>query len=429
MKHCSFRTVARFASIRSLFAILLIATITVGCTKSAPTCIDDSVIALVKQAVDKKLAKEVAGDNKNTDLLERLKQRIQIAVTTIRTSNKDDKIGKVSCDASLEISIKNPEQLVGSPAFKSLQKNQRIPAEVTTSGPAWKSEIHYTAQHTEDSKDLLVELTGHTPMVQLLAGLTRSGAIDPKAAPAEFPSDLLAAANVHEAAVRLLNHVYGKQEPKHGCWMTSFENNPYCMQISQTDIKTVATGKRLYVIANGQAVDETGEAVISHAMRGLVGAFIVSETDGKAALVAKATTLQAGTDGAAPDWSLMLLGANDNWGWQGEFRDCHQGYCGTRMIILANLAGTVYEVGNVPTDYDDTGACSEDDCSQKEATLTSTVRVGTLPKDAAFFNLLVNVTGTDKGKVLEPKMWKLTFNSAKHRYVTPADWPFAGRDF
>lgn len=47
-------------------------------------------------------------------------------------------------------------------------------------------------------------------------------------------------------------------------------------------------------------------------------------------------------------WTTMALGANNNWGWHGEFDDCHQGYCGTKTIIPANRAEVVKEVGDVP---------------------------------------------------------------------------------
>ena len=202
------------------------------------------------------------------------------------------------------------------------------------------------------------------------------------------------------------------------------------MKIVQSDIKTFGTEKRLYAVANGQAIDQAGETITAHAMQGLVGAFIVGETNGKAAIIAQSTKIQAGTMGTAPpEWTLTELGANNNWGWQGEYGDCHQGQCGSRMIILANRAGVIQEVGDVPTEYDDTGACREDDCSETSSTLKSTVRVGDVPNNAAFYNLLVTVTGTSDGKVLESKTWTVSFGSAKHTYTSPADWPFADRDF
>lgn len=414
----------------SLFAVGLLAVIFAGCTNTQPACIDESTLGLVKQAVEKSLAKALKDADKDAALFERVKQRIQIAVTTIRTANKDEKIGKVTCDATLEITIANPAQVTADPSFKTLQKSGRIPASLDTSGATWKTDIRYTAQHTEDTKHLLVELSGHDNMVNLLSAVGKAGLLDSTKPPEAFPSDLLAAGSAHDAAVRLLNHVYGKKADKHGCWMTKVVDTPFCMQMIQSDFKITAGGKRLYAIANGQAVDERGEAITSHAMQGLVGAFIVGESNGKAALVAQSSNLKTGTDGAAPpEWTLMELGANSNWGWQGEFHDCHQGYCGIRMIILANVDGVIEQLGNVPTEYDDTGACNEDDCSQKEATLESVVRVGALPKDTAFFNLLVTVSGSSNGKAVEAKTWTLPFNRAKHKYTIPEDWPYAGRDF
>jgi hypothetical protein len=425
MKYLALPSAATLRELRSLLATALFATVLFGCGKTPPTCIDEPTITLVKQVVANALEKDLVDAGKDAALVDRLKQRIQIAVTTIRTSNKDEKIGKVTCDASLEITLAKADQIVGDPVFKSLQDTHQIPASIETKGAAWKTDIQYTAQRTEDTNHLLVELSRHAPMVRLLSTLAQAGVMDPKLPPAEFPRDLLTTGNAQEATVRLMNHIYGKQEPRHGCWMTKLEDLPFCMKIVQSEIKTVGGEKRLYAVATGQAIDDKGETMIAHAMQGLVGAFIVRETNGKAALMAQSTDIQTGTMGTAPsEWTLIELGANNNWGWQGEYSDCHQGQCGARMIILANQAGAVQQVGD-----DDTGACGDDDCAEKTSTLKSTVRVGNLPKEAAFFNLLVTVTGTSNGTVLESKTWTLPFDSAKRTYTAPADWPFADREF
>jgi len=427
MKYLSSLTVPRLRHVPRIAALALIALVFAGCSKTQPACIDEPTIQLVKEAVVESLEKDLSGVGSDTGLLDRLEKRMQIAVTTIRTSNKDDKIGKVTCEASLEITLANADQIVNDPIFKSLRDIKRLPDDVDTSGPAWKTDIHYTAQHTEDTKQLVIELSGHVPIVHLLSTLAQAGVMDPRQAPAEIPASLLASGNARDAAVRLMNHVYGKQEPEHGCWISRFEGLPYCMKIVQSDIKTSSGGKRLYAIANGQAIDQQGEAITAHAMQGLVGAFIVGETNGKPAFIAKSTTIQAGTMGTAPsEWLLTELGANDNWGWRGEYGDCHQGYCGSRMIILANRAGIVQEVGGIPIAYDDTGACG--DCEGKSSSLASTVRVSDIPNNAGFYHLLVAVTGTSNGEEVAAE-WTLAFDNAKGRYTEPADWPLADRDF
>jgi len=429
MKNFAHLITVRLQPLKLSIAVLLFATVIVGCNKNQPSCVDDSAISLVKQIVEESLQKEVGNDGGDTVLLDRVKKRIQIAVTTIRTSNKDEKIGKVTCDASLEITLANVGQIVDDPIFKTLQNAMPTPATIDTTGPVWKTDIQYTAQNTEDTKDLLVEMSGHNLMVSLLATLAHSGVMDPKLAPGELPADLLASGDAGEATVRLMNQVYGKQEQKDGCWMFQFEDMPYCMKVVQYEIKTLESGKRLYAIANGQAIDKNGETLTTHAMPGLVGAFIAGESNGKVAFISQAKNIQAGTMGTAPsDWALVQLGANDNWGWQGTYGDCHQGYCGTRMVVLANQSGAVHEVGLVPTEYDDTGACAEDTCLDS-STLKSTVSVGKLPQNAEFFDLLVTVSGTGDGKPVEPKTWTLPFNKAKRTYDAPADWPLGNRDF
>ncbi|WP_305823598.1 hypothetical protein [Massilia brevitalea] len=426
MNYSSPLAVFKLHNLPRLIALAFVAVIFAGCSKTQPACIDEPTVNLVKEAVVESLEQDLSGSGAQAGLLDLLKKRMQIAVTTIRTSNKDDKIGKVTCEASLEITLANADQIVKDPIFKSMRDIKRLPGDVDTSGPAWKTDIQYIAQHTEDTKQLVIELSGHTPMVHLLSTLAQTGVMDPRQAPAEIPANLLASGNARDAAVRLMNHVYGKQEAEHGCWISRFEGLPYCMKIVQSEIKTFSGGKRLYAIANGQAIDQQGEAMTAHAMQGLVGAFIVGETNGNPAFIAKSTTIQAGTMGTAPsEWILTELGANNNWGWRGEYGDCHQGYCGSRMMILANRAGIVQEVGGIPIAYDDTGACG--DCEGKSSSMTSTVRVSDVPENTEFYHLLVAVTGTSNGEELANE-WTLAFDNAKGTYITPADWPL-DKDF
>jgi len=420
--------VFKLRNLRTVIALACAALIFAGCARTQPACIDEPTINLVKEAVVEALEQDLSASGANAGLLDGLKKRMQVAITTIRTSNKDEKIGKVTCEASLEITLANAGQIVKDPIFKSMRDIKRIPDDVDTSGPAWKTDIEYTAQHTEDTKKLVIELSGHVPMVHLLSTLAQTGVMDPRQAPAELPANLLASGNARDAAVRLMNHVYGKQEAGHGCWIARFEGLPYCMKIVQSEIRTLASGKRLYAIANGQAIDQQGETITAHAMQGLVGAFIVGETNGKPAFIAKSTVIQAGTMGTAPsEWILTELGANDNWGWRGEYEDCHQGYCGSRLIILANRKGIVEEVGGLPIAYDDTGACG--DCEGKASSMAATVRVSDVPSNAEFYDLLVAVTGTSNGEELVATEWTLAYDSTKRAYTEPAEWPLGDRDF
>lgn len=95
--------------LRRVLALVVVAAIGAGCSKTQPTCIDPSTIDLVKQGVEETLEKALSGSGSDTELLDRLNKRMQIAVTTIRTSNKDEKIGKVTCEASLEITLANAD--------------------------------------------------------------------------------------------------------------------------------------------------------------------------------------------------------------------------------------------------------------------------------------------------------------------------------
>lgn len=166
---------------RSVIAIVLFSTVVFGCGKQQATCTDVSTISLVRQGVDEALKKVVPGMSNNTALIYRVKQRIDISINNIRTSTKDEKIGKVTCEATLAITLTDIDQIRNDPTFKSIQERKAIDGDtIKMDGAVWSSEIQYTAQHTEDTKNLMVELGGHAPLVMLLAALAQGGAMNPR---------------------------------------------------------------------------------------------------------------------------------------------------------------------------------------------------------------------------------------------------------
>lgn len=111
---------------KSVMAIVLFSTVVVGCGKKQATCTDLSTTALVKQAVEETLQKVLTGMSNNTALAQRVKQRIDISINNIRTSTKDEKIGKVTCEATLAITLADIDQIRNDPTFKSLQETKAM---------------------------------------------------------------------------------------------------------------------------------------------------------------------------------------------------------------------------------------------------------------------------------------------------------------
>ena len=243
-----------------------------------------------------------------------------------------------------------------------------------------------------------------------------------------FP--LYAQADVSSRLV--MDKVYSGYDKKHECWlaMDSENNQRYCMKIDRTDKITADTGERLYVLAVGDAVDDDGEPNGSHAMSGLVGAFVVEERNNKVEIVHGDPKIRMGASGSAPTkWKLTKLGPSGYWGWQNTSGDCHQGYCGSRYAILAPYGKKIRDLAGITASFDDSGACRDKRCEAQSSSIDSKLEVDSTQINAKVFPLLISVTGRDKGKKLAQKTWNIPFDPKKWSYIEPKGWPLQGADF
>lgn len=234
------------------------------------------------------------------------------------------------------------------------------------------------------------------------------------------------------SAPKVLQSVYGRYDKKHECWMTTDAENTqrYCMQLDHAEIISTDMGPRLYVLAAGNAVDATGEPDGAHVTPGLVGAFVVAEQQGQIKILHGKPTITIGASGNAPrQWRFVKLGPSDYWGWYNTSADCHQGYCGSRYVILAPYGNTIRDLAGFVASFGDGGACGDKRCAGRITDLDSTLEVDATQIHTKVFPLRITVTGKDQGKRLAPKTWTLPFNPTTWTYIAPKNWPLAGRDF
>ncbi|MGB0127918.1 MAG: hypothetical protein WBP72_09790 [Rhodocyclaceae bacterium] len=240
------------------------------------------------------------------------------------------------------------------------------------------------------------------------------------------------AAQADVSPKQVLDKVYGNYDKKHGCWIAVDTENDqrYCMKLDRSDKVSAENGQRLYVLVAGDAVDERGEPNGSHASAGMVGAFVVEQRGNAAEIVSGDAKILAGASGSGPTkWKFVKLGPADYWGWLNSAGDCHQGYCGSRYVILAPYGKKIRDLAGIVESYSDAGACGDKRCERKSSSLETKLEIDATRIDEKVFPLLVTVSGQDKGKRLAPKTWTVPFDAAKWNYAQPANWPLRDREF
>lgn len=164
------RLLASFAMLAGLVAIQ-------GCGTSTPPCADEKTVGLVKKIFRKSLGDELASKGQDASLADQIANAIQLNVTTIRTSGNDEKVKKFTCDAVLEATL--PEKagkMVNLPLFRAAMAQDLTTHGIEVSGSTIKHDVQYTSQVTDDSKEHLVELRGHKPIVEVAIALGTIGA-------------------------------------------------------------------------------------------------------------------------------------------------------------------------------------------------------------------------------------------------------------
>lgn len=238
-----------------------------------------------------------------------------------------------------------------------------------------------------------------------------------------------AQADMSPAAV--LDKIYGKQNKQQGCWLAADgEGQRYCMKIDGSVKRATVTGKRLYLLAAGVAVDEEGKPNGSHSSPGLVGAFVLEEHHGKTEMLACDPKIQLGAFGSPPvHWKLSLLGPSDYWGWINTTGDGNQGIFVAWHTILAPYGTKIRNLAGFPASYDNTSHCTDKACERKSSSMESKLEIDTRKTQDKVFPLRVSITGIHKGKPLPPKTWPLPFDFNKWSYVAPKDWPLKDVEF
>jgi uncharacterized protein len=236
--------------------------------------------------------------------------------------------------------------------------------------------------------------------------------------------------DVPPAVRTFMGKSYGQFDAKHACWRTAYESQAYCMKVLRMDRIAADTGERFYLLVGGHPFDETGEPESAHVLSGLAGAFVFEMHGDQTDLVASNTAIYVGASGDVPEqWELVKLARTGYYGWKTTWGDCHQGYCGTRLTILAPYGKSVKDIAAFNIEYSDAGACDGQQCPDGVSSVESTVTIDTSATVGDLFPLRVAFKGRLNGKSLTGVAQRLAFDRTGWHYAVPEDWPLAGVDF
>ncbi len=147
-----------------------------GCGAKTPPCADPKSIDLVRQIFHDALQKQAVASGLDKSLADQITSAVQITVTMIRTANRDDKLDKYTCEASLEAKL--PDKLVQTIGNTPVRLSELV--EYEPSGGHLKSRVQYTSQTTDDTKQHLVELRGYAPLAEVLLVFAAKDAFKPE---------------------------------------------------------------------------------------------------------------------------------------------------------------------------------------------------------------------------------------------------------
>lgn len=159
---------------RRSFAVTLTATfaaILAGCGDKTPSCADPATVSLVQQIYQQSF------DTEHASMSPERQRRVQftskatkVTVEAITSVSTDEATGKKTCSAMLTMVM--PQDAI--PTDQRMLNHLRgtyEPQGAGLDGNAVKGNVTYTVQRTEDSKDVLVKLTGHLPFMGLFHDL------------------------------------------------------------------------------------------------------------------------------------------------------------------------------------------------------------------------------------------------------------------
>ena len=157
---------ATSATLAAMSVVLLTA-----CGDKAPSCADPATVSLVQQIYQQSFDKEHASMSPERQRSVQITSKnTKVTVESITTARSDESTGKKTCSAVLTTVM--PQDAI--PTDQRMLNHLRgtyEPQGAALDGNTVKGNVTYTVQRTEDSKEILVKLTGHWAFMGLFHDL------------------------------------------------------------------------------------------------------------------------------------------------------------------------------------------------------------------------------------------------------------------
>ncbi|MGE0652402.1 MAG: hypothetical protein AB7P12_11715 [Alphaproteobacteria bacterium] len=219
-----------------------------------------------------------------------------------------------------------------------------------------------------------------------------------------------------------LSRIYPEYDQRNACWTDrKTADKPYdCYSIGSVNRVMASNGERTYILLMGVRIDADGKPRRVHVETGSIKAFVLHEGVVDKRSATDAPVLRLGAFRQPPsNWRFVRLGA-DIWGWMTRSFDCHQGHCASWLHILAtDPRGEFRDVAGFPSSYNDQGYRE-----RLQNDLKSEISILETYSGTPLFPLAIHVSGVKNGSSLQPRTWRIIFDSVSWSYRLPNDWPF-----
>jgi len=142
-----------------------------ACGDKAPSCADPATVSLVQQIYQQSFDKEHASMSPERQRSVQItSKKTKVTVESITTARSDESTGQKTCSAVLTTVM--PQDAI--PTDQRMLNHLRgtyEPQGAALDGNTVKGNVTYTVQRTEDSKEILVKLTGHLTFMGLFHDL------------------------------------------------------------------------------------------------------------------------------------------------------------------------------------------------------------------------------------------------------------------
>lgn len=171
-----------------------------ACGDKTPSCADPATVSLVQQIYQQSFDKEHASMSPERQRSVQITSKnTKVTVESITTARSDESTGKKTCSAVLTAVM--PQDAI--PTDQRMLNHLRgiyEPQGAALDGNTVKGNVTYTVQRTEDSKEILVKLTGHLAFMGLFHDLAMLRVFDKSEAEiAKIAGEALPAAEVKPA--------------------------------------------------------------------------------------------------------------------------------------------------------------------------------------------------------------------------------------